>query len=205
VLPTNRGTVDSLDTLFYWVTASGDGNLTNSDFEAPAEQIPDAVMKVPPTMPIGSDGTFSFNVLDQLRASAQNGFTFLAIQGRVNESLTGPARGLQVRTTASGNVSNNDVPMLSLTTPGITAPLTYTITALPPGGVLRDSANQLITNVPYALPSPQVSYTPNTGFLGVDTFSFNVSNGTITSSAFGRITVFVPNCQTSVTGCNNGR
>ncbi len=204
VLPTNRGTVDSLDTFFYWVSTSGDGNLTNSDFEAPAEQIPDAVMQVPQTMPIGSDGTFSFNVLDQLRASAQNGFTFLAIQGRVNESLTGPARGLQVRTTASGNVGSNDVPMLSLTTPGITAPLTYTITALP-SGVLRDSTNQLITTVPYVLPSPQVSYTPNTGFLGVDTFSFNVSNGTITSSAFGRITVFIPNCQTSVAGCNNGR
>ncbi len=205
VLPTNRGTTDSLDTIFYWVAASGDGNLTNSDFEAPAEQIPDAVMQVPPSMPIGSDGTFSFNVLDQLRASAQNGFTFLAIQGRVNESLAGSARGLQVRTTASGNVSNNSVPMLSLTTPGVIAPLTYTITALPPGGVLHDSNNQLITSVPYNLPSPQVSYTPNTGFLGVDTFSFNVSNGTITSSAFGRITVFIPNCQTSVTGCNNGR
>jgi hypothetical protein len=205
VLPTNRGTTDSLDTFFYWVAASGDGNLTNSDFEAPAEQIPDAVMQVPPSMPIGSDGTFSFSVLDQLRASAQNGFPFLAIQGRVNESLTGPARGLQVRTTASGNVTNNDVPMLSLTTPGVTAPLTYTITALPPGGVLRDSTNQLITTVPYDLPSPQVSYTPNTGFLGIDTFSFNVSNGTITSSAFGRITVFIPNCQTSAQGCNNGR
>ena len=76
---------------------------------------------------------------------------------------------------------------------------------MPPGGVLRDSTNQLITNVPYVLPSPQVSYTPNTGFLGVDTFSFNVSNGTITSSAFGRITVFVPNCQTTAAGCNNGR
>jgi hypothetical protein len=205
VLPTNRGTVDSLDTFFYWVAASGDGNLTNSDFEAPAEQIPDAVMPVPATMPIGSDGTFSFSVLDQLRASAQNGFTFFAIQGRVNESLTGPARGLQVRTTASGNVSNNDVPMLSLATPGITAPLTYTITALPPGGVLRDSTNQLIRSVPYDLPSPQVSYTPNTGFLGIDTFSFNVSNGIISSSAFGRITVFLSNCQTSAAGCNNGR
>ncbi|HEX7679797.1 MAG TPA: Ig-like domain-containing protein, partial [Thermoanaerobaculia bacterium] len=205
VLPTNRGTTDSLDTFFYWVAASGDGNLTNSDFEAPAEQIPDAVMPVPATMPVGSDGTFSFSVLDQLRASAQNGFAFFAIQGRVNESLTGPARGLQVRTTASGNVTGNDVPMLLLATPGITAPLTYTITALPPGGVLRDSTNQLIANVPYDLPSPQVSYTPNTGFLGVDTFSFNVSNGVTTSSAFGRITVFVPNCQTSAAGCNNGR
>jgi hypothetical protein len=205
VLPTNRGTIDSLDTFFYWVAASGDGNLTNSDFEAPAEQIPDAVMPVPQSMPIGGDGTFSFSVLDQLRASAQNGFTFFAIQGRVNESLTGPARGLQVRTTASGNVTGNNVPMLSLATPGVTTPLTYTITALPPSGLLRDSLNQLITTVPYDLPSPQVSYTPNTGFLGIDTFSFSVSNGVISSSAFGRITVFTPNCQTSAQGCNNGR
>ncbi|HXH38375.1 MAG TPA: Ig-like domain-containing protein [Thermoanaerobaculia bacterium] len=204
VLPTNRGTVDSLDTFFYWVSRSGDGNLTNSDFEAPAVQIPNAVMPVPPSMPIGGDGTFTFSVLDQLRASAQNGFTFFALQGRVDESLTGPARGLQVRTTASGNVSNNDVPMLGLTTGSVTA-LTYRITSLPPGGVLRDSQNQLITTVPYDLSSPQVSYTPNSGFLGIDTFAFSVSNGLISSSAFGRITVFIPDCRTSAQGCNNGR
>jgi hypothetical protein len=205
ILPTNRGTVDSLDTSFYWVAASGDGNLTNSDFQAPAEQIPDAVMKVPPSMPIGSDGTFSFSVLDQVRASAQGGFSFFAIQGRVNESLAGPARGLQVRTTASGNVSGNTIPMLSLATPGITAPLMYKITALPSNGVLRDSASQLITTVPYDLSDAQVSYTPNTGFLGLDTFVFSVSNGIISSSASGRVTVAIPNCQTNPAGCNNGR
>jgi len=205
ILPTNRGTVDSLDTFFYWITASGDGNLTNSDFQSPAEQIPDALMTVPPTMPIGGDGTFSFNVLDQVRASAQNGYSFFAIQGRVNESLAGPARGLQVRTTASGNLTSNNVPMLSLATPGITAPLMYKITTLPSGGVLRDSQNQLITTVPYDLSSPQVSYTPNTGFLGLDTFSFSVSNGVTTSSAIGRITVAIANCQTNPAGCNNGR
>ena len=205
VLPTNRGSVDSLDTSFYWVATSGDGNLTNSDFEAPAEVISDAVMKVPPAMPIGSDGTFSFSVLAQLRASAQNGHTFFAIQGRVNEGLTGPARGLQVRTTASGNVSGNQVPMLSLATPGVIAPLMYRITSLPSGGVLRDSANTLITTVPYDLPSAQVSYTPNSGFLGIDTFVFSVSNGIITSSASGRINVFIPNCLSDPRGCNNGR
>lgn len=205
VLPTNRGATDSLDTFFYWVAASGDGNLTNSDFQAPAEVIPDAVMTVPSAMPIGSDGTFSFNVLGQVREAANNGFSFFAIQGRVNESLTGPARGLQVRTTASGNVSGNDVPMLSLATPGVTAPLTYRITSLPSSGVLRDSANQLITTVPYDLPTAQVSYTPNTGFLGLDTFSFSVSNGSTTSSAFGNIRVFQPNCTSDPRGCNDGR
>jgi hypothetical protein len=205
LLPTHRGTVDSVDTSFYWVGASGDGNLTNSDFEAPAELIRGAVMPVPPSMPIGGDGTFSFDVLDQVRASAQGGFTFFAIQGRVDESLTGAQRGLEVRTTASGNVSGNDVPMLALATPGVTAPLQYSITALPQNGVLSDSLNQRITTVPYDLSSPQVSYTPNTGFLGNDTFSFTVSNGVISSSAFGRITVRTPNCQRDGEGCDNGR
>jgi len=205
VLPTHRGTTDSLDTSFYWVAASGDGNLTNSDFESPAEVIPDAVMPVPSAMPVGDEGTFSFNVLGQVREAAHNGFSFFAIQGRVNESVAGPARGLEVRTTASGNVSGNQVPMLSLATPGVTAPLMYRITSLPSGGVLRDSANALITTVPYDLPSPQVSYTPNSGFLGLDTFSFTVSNGITTSSAFGNIRVFVPNCTSDPRGCNDGR
>jgi len=205
ILPTNRGTVDSLDTFFYAAGVSGDGILTNSDFEAPAEQIPGVVMPVPPSMPIGSDGTFSFSVLGQVRAAAQGGFSFFAVQGRVNESLTGPARGLQVRTTADGNISSGNIPKLSLTTPGVTASLTYRITALPSSGVLRDSANALITTVPYDLPSAQVSYTPNTGFLGTDTFSFSVSNGVTTSNALGSISVFIPNCQTNPAGCNNGR
>ncbi len=205
ILPTNRGTVDSLDTFFYAAGVSGDGNLTSSDFEAPAEQIPGAVMPVPPSMQIGADGNFSFSVLGQIRAAAQAGFSFFAVQGRVNESLAGPARGLQVRTTASGNIGSGDIPKLSLTTPGVTAPLTYRITALPLNGILKDSANALITTVPYDLPSAQVSYTPNTGFLGTDTFSFSVSNGVTTSNALGSISVFIPTCQTNPAGCNNGR
>ena len=140
-----------------------------------------------------------------LRASASNGFSFFAVQGRVDESLSGPARGLEVRTTASGNVSTNDVPMLSLATPGITAPLLYTITALPVNGVLRDASNQLITTVPYNLSSPLVNYTPNSGFIGLDTFTFSVSNGVISSNAAGRIGVSLPDCRTNVKGCNDGR
>jgi Bacterial Ig domain len=205
ILPTNRGTSDSLDTFFYWVAASGDGNLTNSDYQAPAERIPDAVMQVPQSMQVGADGTFSFSVLDQVRAAAANGYSFFAIQGRVDESVTGSARGLQVRTTASGNVGSNDIPMLSLATPGVTAPLLYRINSLPANGVLRDSANVLITAVPYDLPDAQVSYTPNTGFLGLDTFSFQASNGVTATSALARITVFVPTCQTDPHLCNDGR
>jgi len=205
VLPTHRGTSDSLDTSFYWVAASGDGNLTNSDFQSPVEAIGGAVMPVPPSMAVGDDGTFSFSVLAELRAAVNNGYSFFAVQGRVNESAAGPARGLEVRTTASGNVSGNNVPMLSLATPGVVAPLLYRITSLPVGGVLRDSLNNLITSVPFNLPNPQVTFAPNVGFLGLATFAFDVSDGFTVAAATGRINVIALDCRTSVAGCNNGR
>jgi hypothetical protein len=110
-----------------------------------------------------------------------------------------------VRTTADGNVSNNNVPMLSLATPGVIAQLLYTITALPSNGLLRDASNQLITTTPYTLSSPFVTYTPNSGFTGLDAFTFSVSNGVISASATGRINVALPDCRVTVTGCNNGR
>ena len=162
-------------------------------------------MPVPSQMPVGGDGTFSFSVLDQVRAAAKAGFTFFAIQGRVDESFNGSARGLEVRTTADSNVSNSTVPALSLATPGVTPPLIYTITSLPPNGVLIDELANPITNVPYQLPSANVRYIPNSAFVGLDTFSFQVSNGVSVGSAFANIHVFLVDCQTSVTGCNNGR
>jgi hypothetical protein len=205
ILPTHRGTTDSLDTLFYCSTVSGDGNLTHSDFETPAEQIHDAVMPVPPSMTIGSEGTFSFSVLSELRAASHDGHSFFVIQGRVDESLGGPARGLEVRTTASGNVGSGDIPKLSLATPGIGVPLLYRVTSLPAGGSLRDSANVLITAIPYNLPNPQVSYEPGAGFLGLDTFSFDASNGVSSASALVRVMVIASDCRTTSAGCNNGR
>jgi hypothetical protein len=205
VLPTHRGTIDSLDTFFYWVGVSGDGNLTNSDFESPAEQIPGVFMPVPPSMPVNGVGTFSFSVLDQLRAAAHNGYTFFAIQGRVNESLAGPARGLEVNTTASGNVSGNDVPQLSLATPGISPPLTYKVTSLPINGTLTDEFNAAITTVPYDLPSPRVNYLPSSGFTGFDSFTFSATNGFTVTTANANIRVLLPNCVNSALGCFNGR
>jgi hypothetical protein len=204
LLPTHRGTIDSVDTSFYWVTASGDGNLTNSDYESPAQAIAGAVMPVPAGMSVGADGTFSFSVLSQLRSSAQGAFSFFALQGRVDESLTSLARGLEVRTTASGNVSGNTVPTLALATSTVTQ-LQYRITSLPFGGALRDAANQPITSVPFDLSSPQVSYTPNAGFLGPDSFTFAVSNGITSSSALAKISVFPNDCGHIVALCNNGR
>ena len=129
--------------------------------------------------------------------------SFFTIQGRVDESLSGPARGLEVRTTASGN--GFDVPSLELTTPGVTAPLTYTILSLPASGVLRDSSNVLITSVPYTLSNSQVRYTPNTSFTGDDAFNFQVDNGVVLDAAVVRIRVRAKNCQFDPEGCNNGR
>src|SRR5262249_27989795 len=157
----------SADTFFYWVATSGDGRLTSSDFESPAEIIPDAVMVVPPSMQFGDVGTFSFDVLDQLRDSARNGFRFFAIQGRVDEKLQGSVRGLEVRTTASENVTDNNVPILVLATPGITVPLLYRITSLPQSGFLRDASNHLIDGVPYDLPRPEVTYMTSRGFVSL--------------------------------------
>jgi|GEM_PF-795880 len=201
LLPTNRGTTDSLDTFFYWVTASGDGNLTNSDFESPTRQIAGVVMPVPPEMPVGADGTFTFSVLDELRTSGS--FSFFAIQGRVDEQNATSGRGLQVRTTASGNLTSNSVPTLAITSSTAT-PLTYTITSLPAGGVLRDG-NQVITTLPYNLSGTDVTYIPNSAFLGLDSFTFSVSNGVTSASALARIRVFAPNCLTDPSACYNGR
>lgn len=204
-LPTHRGSVDSLDTFFWWVTDDGDGALTDSDYEATAEQIPGVTMPVPSTgvMPIGSDASFSFSVFDEVKTSMLAGKSYFVLQGRVDEGTAGPARGLEVRTTASGNLPSN-VPSLSVTTPGVTQALTYRITSLPAGGVLKDGLTP-ITAVPYTLTGTLVSYTPNVGFGGLDSFGFDVSNNLVTDAAVARIFVRLINCQLDREGCNNGR
>lgn len=201
-LPTHRGTTDSLDTRFYWITGENDGSLTNSDFEGDGERIGGAVMEVPPTMGIGASGTFTFDVFDEVRTAMQLGRNFFTVQGRVDESLSGPARGLEVHTTAT---SNFDVPSLALTTPGVTAPLTYRILSLPASGVLRDSGNNVISAVPYTLPDSQVRYTPNVGFLGNDLFNFEINDSFVFDSAVAHIRVRAKNCQTDPEGCDDGR
>jgi hypothetical protein len=203
-LPTHRGTTDSVDTFFWWISTSGDGALSDSDFEAPAERISGVAMPVPPSMSIGDVGTFSFSVLSQLRDAAHLGHTHFVVQGRVDESAASIVRGLEVRTTASGNLPY-DVPSLAIATPGIAAPLIYTITSLPASGLLYDSANTLITSVPYTLPDAQVRYTPNTSFIGDDTFGFQATNNVIIDSALVTVRVRLANCLSDRDGCNNGR
>jgi len=180
LLTTNRGTNDSLDTTF-WASAKGDaadgdGLLGDGDFETALTPVPGAVMPVSGN--VGEDGTFSFDVKSQLVAALEAGRPFFVVQGRVDESLVGPARGLQVRSTASGNLSSNLEPQLALATPGVSPPpLSYTIQSLPLNGVLRTiSGGSIIGSAPFLLGGPLVLYTPDTGFNGSDTFTFQVED-----------------------------
>ena len=202
-LPTHRGTTDSLDTRFYWVTSEGDGALTDSDFEGVGELIPGATMPVPSGMNVGDSGTFTFGVLDQVRTAMRLGRNFFVVQGRVDESLSGPLRGLEVHTTASGN-QPSDVPSLALATPGISPPLVYSITSLPSFGILFDGNTQ-ISSVPYTLSGASVRYAPNTGFIGQDTFGFQATNNTFIDAATARVNVRFSQCAQDASVCNNGR
>jgi hypothetical protein len=204
MLNTHRGTVDSLDTLFYNVTGQNDGALTDGDFGMPGERIKGATMTVPPTMAVGEEGTFSFGVLGELRSALFGGQNFLTIQGRVNESLAGPARGLEVRTSAELNRDDHLEPQLALTTPGIAAPLTYTILTLPANGTLLDNGTP-IASVQYTLPGSQVTFVPATGFVGNTSFLFQVSSGTAFDQALANIHVILTNCANDPTQCNDGR
>lgn len=203
-LNTHRGTVDSLDTFFYNVQGSNDGALTNSDFAGTGERIRGATMSVPPSMPVGDDGTFSFSVFGELIAALNAGQNFLTIQGRVNEGLGGPARGLEVRTSAELNRDDFLEPLLAITTPGVTAPLTYTILTLPANGTLFDNGTP-ITTVQYTLPGSTVTFVPAVGFVGDTSFQFQVSSGAAFDEAVANIHVAFTDCATNPAGCNNGR
>lgn len=204
LLHTHRGTIDSLNTKFYFVTVPGDGLLTDSDFSSPAEAVKGPVMDVPPNMPAGSDGTFSLDVLGELKAALGAGLQFFTIQGRVDESLTGPARGLEVRTSADLNRAEFLEPQLAITTPGITAPLTYTILTLPASGALFDGTTAIL-QAPYTLSASRVTYQPPQGFVGNTSFEFSVSNGFAVDQAIVSIHVVLPDCASDPVACDDGR
>lgn len=212
ILHTTKGTIDSLDTFFFVGSEDQDGLLTPSDFEAPAEPLPGVVMPVP-AVPTGTNGTFTFDVLSELVAAlTRDDVTFFSIQGRVDEGLAGQGflRGLQVRTTADGNVQSFLQPQLSLTTPGVVAsPLTFSVTSLPLNGTLLDSFGTPITAVPTTLSNDQVTYVPDAQFVGVDEFAFQVDDGTTVDTAL--VTVVVESgfgfgsCLDNEAFCNKGR
>ena len=206
ILHTHRGTIDSLDT-FFFSGAGGNGTLEDTDFEATMEQVQGVVMSVPPLedMPVGSDGTFTFDVKAQLEAAIAAGASFFSVQGRVNETLTGPARGLEIRTSASSNLSSFLEPQLSITTPGVTPQKVFTVNSLPSNGILRNSLGATITTVPTTLPDNRVSYTPNASFIGTESFAYQVELDEATDTGVVTINVILGQCAFDPSFCDDGR
>jgi hypothetical protein len=177
LLYTKRGPMDQLDTYFYVSTQNQDGQLTDADFEASFVQLANIVMPVP-AVPVETEGTFSFGVLDQLRQAIISDLEYFSIQARVDEGLYG--FGLQVRTTAVGNQQSYLEPQLSITTPGLVPPsLTYAVLSLPTNGTLLDAFGNEITaeQLPKDLfGNPNLTYTPDPGFTGFDSFVFQATD-----------------------------
>ena len=111
LLNTNRGATDSVDTFFFYGTAEGNGTLEVTDFETPATQISGVMMPVTGT--VGVDGTFTLDVTAALQSAITAGFNYFTLQGRVDESSLTAARGLQVRSTAAGNLTSDLEPQLT--------------------------------------------------------------------------------------------
>jgi hypothetical protein len=204
LLHTNRGTSDSADTFFHWIGADNDGLLTDSDYERTAEVIGDAVMPVPSSQLVGEDGTFSIDVLAEVRAAMRAGNTHFSIQGRVNETQAGPVRGLQVYTTADGNLTAGREPSLGLATPGVAA-RSYHVLSLPSLGTLKDGNGASITSVPYLLPSPIVVYNPPVSSAGTTNFNYQVTEGSLVNTGTIYVTIVLGDCRTDTRFCNDGR
>jgi len=189
-LTTQKGTVDSLDTSFFAGTAEQDGVLAVSDFQAPTAPIPGAVLPVPAGSQTGDEGTFVFNVTQQLKAARAQGRNFFSIQGRVNETLAGQGfqRGLQVRSTATGNLSTDKEPKLDVVTTPTEFPLVFTVITLPLHGTLTFAGAPVTVNQSFAFP-PTFLYTPTVGFANTDTFVYRVTEGALADLATVTIVV----------------
>ena len=186
---TQKGTVDFLDTMFSVGTANQDGLLSDSDFEAPTIPIPGVVMPVP-SDPVGTDGSFSFDATSELNAAIGASLTFFSIQGHVDESLAGGGskRGLQVRSTADGNLMAGLEPQLDVVLLPEGA-LLYEVLTLPTNGILKDLAGSPVFVGQIFTQQPTLVYTPNLNIFGMDGFNYRVTEGNLFDTAHIAINV----------------
>lgn len=199
---------DSLDTTFFIGPPSGfggfgpvgNGTLEDSDFEEGTLLTTGAVMPVPAGQAVGEDGTFTFDVAAQIAQLVQFQESFAVLQGRVNEgSAQSGESGLQLRTTADSNQTAGLVPELSLTVDGILGNQPVFILSLPANGTLTDSTGAAVTCTlvggtqncvtPVQLPDETVVYRSNAGFVGMDSFMFQITNN---ASDTATISIDVP-------------
>ena len=202
MLTTNRGTTDSLNT-FFFAGPGGNGTLEDNDFESGNAFEPLGVV-MPVTGLVGADGTFSFDIRSALNDAISASAQFFTVQARVDETLTGPARGLQIYSSADNTLNDGKLPGLVLSSPPPTAPATYTITSLPLNGVLFEGTTQ-ITAVPYTLGGNSISYAPNTAFQGTDSFGYEAVLGELVDTGLVNITIVFVNCANDADDCDDGR
>jgi hypothetical protein len=189
-LITNKGSVDSLDTTFFAGAANQNGTLDVTDFEAPVSGAALALMPVSIGV-TGTDVPFSFDVTGAVKSARTGGFSFFSISGRVNEALagTGFQRGLQIRSSASGNQSAGTEPQLTCVTTGTpTGPqLTWTILTVPTNGLLLDPAgNQLFGGETFTS-QPTLTFISPTD--GTFSFAYRVTEGGIFDDALVTLVV----------------
>jgi hypothetical protein len=159
-----------------------------------------------PTVPTGTEGTFSFDVLDELGAALGRDEPYFAIQGRIDDLESGDGSGLQVRTTADGNLDLYLEPQLSITSPGTVNYLTYSIESLPASGSLFDQSGIPITQAG-PIPTSRVTYEPDPQFVGLDSFVFGVNDGFSAATAVVNVVVqtALGNCSGDKIYCYDGR
>ena len=210
-LNTNRGSIDSEDTFFTAFQTTGDGVLTLSDFAGGIGASSVGTMPVPELVdqPIGADGTFSFDVTSQVQTALDTGLSHFWVHGRLSPEFpiptSGTVRGLQVRSTATSNLDAGLEPQLNLNSD---QPLIveFTLLTLPANGTLRDATGALITVVPTFLGSNAVlTYTANVGFAGIDSFTFEASDGISVDVGLVEFAVLIGSCQDDPFFCDDGR
>lgn len=201
LLHTHRVREEGDATSFHLAGEGADGELTSRDYSAPAERIRGAVMTIPSTkeMPVGSDGTFSFEILGQLQDALDRGERVLALQGRASIG------GLHVRSTAEENLKLDLQPRIVVETVRPPDPLVYTLTSLPEAGWLYDSAGVQIRELPYRLPDPFVTFKPPKAFTGKLSWWFEGTNGIAVDFAQVILEVALGRCQDDAKYCDNGR
>ena len=194
-LTTEKGTVDDLDTFFFVGTADQDELLDVSDFQALASPPSGVVMPVIPGTPTGQEGTFTIDVTDELLEAIDQGFNVFSIQGRVTESLVGGSfrRGLQIHSTATGNLVLGKEPQLVITAPVIPQPIIWEIITLPPAneGTITDLNGVAVTLGQTFTAAPTLVFTPFIGFAGTTGLTYEVTEGPVLDTAMIDFTVIV--------------
>ena len=208
VLNIRRGASDTEATVFLdQVGNAGNGLLDLSDYEAFAVSLGSSFMPVTVLASAGDTGTFSFDVSSTLITRLSGGGGFLALQARSafeGFPTTTLKKGLDVNSTADGNLASGLEPQLMITSSSPITVLTVTLTSLPANGTLYDAYGEEITATG-AIPNPNLTYVPDTGFTGVDTVGWQLDDGLVTPSGTVTINVVPATCETDPSACGGGR